>query len=211
MLNLILPIWVKEWVLTISNRSINIYFHQEYGHILKHKTNKFQMTFYSGSLYCSARASGLSSSHSSLISPSCPNNGLSRLCRLNYAPNAWLQCQQQYSWKPRGALQWILWQSWLWHSGMIGYFLPLVDHRFIIAKGIGNWMNWYAKIHLKVFLRSTICSIQVLSEMNSNPQEAISDVACFFEYNMIGVLLAKWTHPVTDFPDSTLCIRLASK
>ena len=55
-------------------------------------------------------------------------------------------------------------------------------------------------IYLKVYLRSIICSIAVLAVTNSEPYVAFSTVACFFEYQSVGVWLQKWRHAVRDAP-----------
>ena len=46
-----------------------------------------------------------------------------------------------------------------------------------------------APTYLKVYLMSMICSVAVFAATNSEPYEAVSTVACFFEYQSRGVLL----------------------
>ena len=65
--------------------------------------------------------------------------------------------------------------------------------------------------HLNEFPRSVICLTQVLPATNSALKVAVSVVACFLECHMIGVLFARCTQPVTDFPDSASCIRFTLK
>ena len=55
-----------------------------------------------------------------------------------------------------------------------------------------------------------ICSTHVLAATNSEPYVAVSTVACFLEYQSIGVLFKKWRIPVTDLPVAMQCIRFAS-
>ena len=55
--------------------------------------------------------------------------------------------------------------------------------------------------YLKVYLRSTICSVAVLPATNSEPDVAVSIVACFLEYLSVGVWLQKWRHAVRDAPE----------
>ena len=52
--------------------------------------------------------------------------------------------------------------------------------------------------YLKVYLRSTICSVTVLATTNSEPYVAVSTVACFLEYLSVRVWLWKWRHAVRD-------------
>ena len=64
--------------------------------------------------------------------------------------------------------------------------------------------------YLKVYLRSMICSVAVLAATNSEPYVAVSTVACFLEYQSVGVWLQKWRHAVRDAPVATQWRRLAS-
>ena len=47
---------------------------------------------------------------------------------------------------------------------------------------------------------SIICSVAVLAATNSDPYVAVSIVACFSEYQSVGVWLQKWRHAVSDAP-----------
>ena len=64
--------------------------------------------------------------------------------------------------------------------------------------------------YLKVCLMSMICSVAVLAVTNSEPYVAVSNVACFLEYQSTGVLLTKWRHPVKDLPLAKQWFKLAS-
>ena len=54
--------------------------------------------------------------------------------------------------------------------------------------------------YLRVYLISMICSVAVLAPTNSDPYVAGSTVACFLEYQSVGVWLQKWRHAVSDAP-----------
>ena len=54
--------------------------------------------------------------------------------------------------------------------------------------------------NLRVYLKSMICSVAVLAATNSEPYVAVSTVACFLEYQSVGVWLQKWRHAVRDAP-----------
>ena len=45
--------------------------------------------------------------------------------------------------------------------------------------------------YLSLYLISMICSVAVLAATNSDPYVAVSTVACFLEYQSVGVLIAK--------------------
>ena len=47
---------------------------------------------------------------------------------------------------------------------------------------------------------SIICSVAVLAATNSDPYVAVSTVACFLEYQSVGVWLQKWSHAVSAAP-----------
>ena len=64
--------------------------------------------------------------------------------------------------------------------------------------------------YLKVYLRSIICSVAVLAATNSKPYVPVSTVACFLEYQSVGIWLQKWTHAVRDAPVARQWRRLAS-
>jgi hypothetical protein len=55
-----------------------------------------------------------------------------------------------------------------------------------------------------------ICSTQILAATNSDPNVAVSTVACFLEYLSIGVAFSIWSMPITDLPISASWNRLAS-
>ena len=55
-------------------------------------------------------------------------------------------------------------------------------------------------MYLMVYLKSIIVSVAVLVATNSDPDVAISTVACFLEYQSVGVWLKKWRHAVSDGP-----------
>ena len=52
--------------------------------------------------------------------------------------------------------------------------------------------------YIRVHLMSIICSVAVLAATNSDPYVPISTVACFLEYQSVGVWLQKWRHAVSD-------------
>ena len=54
--------------------------------------------------------------------------------------------------------------------------------------------------YLRVYLMSMICSVAALAATNSDPYVAVSTVACFLEYQSVGVWLQKWRHAVRDAP-----------
>ena len=54
--------------------------------------------------------------------------------------------------------------------------------------------------NLRVYLKPMICSVAVLAATNSEPYVAVSTVACFLEYQSVGVWLQKWRHAVRDAP-----------
>ena len=54
--------------------------------------------------------------------------------------------------------------------------------------------------YLRVYLKSIISSVAVLAATKSDPYVAISTVACFLEYQSVGVWLQKWRHAVSDAP-----------
>ena len=64
--------------------------------------------------------------------------------------------------------------------------------------------------YLKVYLRSIICSVAVLAATNSEPYVDVSTVACFLEYQSVGVWLQKWRHAVRDAPVARQCRRSGS-
>ena len=64
--------------------------------------------------------------------------------------------------------------------------------------------------YLKVYLSSTICSVALLAATNSEPSVAFSAVACFLEYQSVGVWLQKWRHAVRHAPVARQWRRLAS-
>ena len=64
--------------------------------------------------------------------------------------------------------------------------------------------------YLKVYLRSIICSVAVLAAINSESYVAVSTVACFYEYQSVGVWLQKWRHAVKDALITRQWRRLAS-
>ena len=64
--------------------------------------------------------------------------------------------------------------------------------------------------YLNVSLRSIICSVAVLAATNSEPYVAVSTVACFLEYQSVGVWLQMWGHAVRDAPVARQWSRLAS-
>ena len=55
-----------------------------------------------------------------------------------------------------------------------------------------------------------ICTVAVLAATNSEHYVAVSTVACFLEYQSVGVWLQKWRHAVRDTPVARQCRRLAS-
>ena len=55
-----------------------------------------------------------------------------------------------------------------------------------------------------------ICSVAVLAATNSEPYVAVSTVACFLEYQSVGVWLQKWRHGVRDALVARQWRRLAS-
>ena len=52
----------------------------------------------------------------------------------------------------------------------------------------------------RVLWISVICSVQVRADTNSDPQVAVSHVACFLEYQSKGVLFMRCNIPVADRP-----------
>ena len=64
--------------------------------------------------------------------------------------------------------------------------------------------------YLKLYLRSIICSVVVLAATNSEPYVPVSTVACFLEYQLVGVWLQKWRHALRDAPVARQWRRLAS-
>ena len=64
--------------------------------------------------------------------------------------------------------------------------------------------------YLKLCLMSMICFVAGLTATNSEPYVAVSTVACFYEYQLTGVLLTKWRHPVKDLPVAKQWHKLAS-
>ena len=64
--------------------------------------------------------------------------------------------------------------------------------------------------YLKLYLRSIICSVVVLAATNSEPYVAVSTVACFLDYQLVGVWLQKWRHALRDAPVARQWRRLAS-
>ena len=64
--------------------------------------------------------------------------------------------------------------------------------------------------YFKVYLRSIICSVAVLAVTNSEPYVAVSTVACFLEYQSVGVWLQNWRHAVRDAPVARQWRKLAS-
>ena len=64
--------------------------------------------------------------------------------------------------------------------------------------------------YLKVYLRSIICSVAVLAATNSEPYVPVSAVACFLEYESVGIWLQKWRLAVRDAPVARQWRRLAS-
>jgi hypothetical protein len=70
--------------------------------------------------------------------------------------------------------------------------------------------NSYYKWELQDSGESYEDSTQIRAATNSDPYVAVSTVACFLEYQSIGVMLARWRIPVTYLPVTTSCIRFAS-
>ena len=64
--------------------------------------------------------------------------------------------------------------------------------------------------YLSVYLISMICSVAVLAATNSDPYVVVSTVACFLEYQSVGVRLQKWRHAV-NAPVAMQWRRLASR
>ena len=54
--------------------------------------------------------------------------------------------------------------------------------------------------YLRVYLKSIISYIPVLAATNSDPYVAVFNVACFLEYQSVGVSFQKWRHAVRDAP-----------
>ena len=65
--------------------------------------------------------------------------------------------------------------------------------------------------YLSVYLISMICSVAVLAATNSDPYDAVSTVACFLEYQSVGVWLQKWRHAVGEALVAMQWRRLASR
>ena len=65
--------------------------------------------------------------------------------------------------------------------------------------------------YLSVYLISMICFVAVLTATNSDPYVAVSIVACFLEYQSVGVWLQKLRHAVSDAPVAMQWRRLASR
>ena len=65
--------------------------------------------------------------------------------------------------------------------------------------------------YLRVYLKSIIYSVAVLAATNYDPYVAVSTVACFLEYQSVGVWLQKWRHAVRDAPVARKWRRLASR
>ena len=63
---------------------------------------------------------------------------------------------------------------------------------------------------LNVNLSSMICSVAVLEATDSEPYVAVSTVACFLEYQSVGVWLQKWRDAVRNAPVARQWRRLAS-
>jgi hypothetical protein len=61
--------------------------------------------------------------------------------------------------------------------------------------------------YLRVLRRSIICSMHIHAATNSELYVAVYTVACFLEYQSSGVLLMRWSIPVTDFPVVTSCTK----
>ena len=55
-------------------------------------------------------------------------------------------------------------------------------------------------MYLRVSRKSMVCSVHVHVAANSEPKVAVSTVPCFLEYQLLGILLARWRMPVTDLP-----------
>ena len=64
--------------------------------------------------------------------------------------------------------------------------------------------------YLRVILKSIICSAQILAATNSEPYVTVSTVACFLEYQSIGVAFIIWSMSVTDYLDKTSWNKLTS-
>jgi len=85
-----------------------------------------------------------------------------------------------------------------------------VNHTLIVSKYIADFIDWHTQVSKRV------SQVNNLFNARSSSNEFRS-ICCSLRCSLLfGVphdwcLLAKWTHPVTALPDSTSCIRFASK
>ena len=80
----------------------------------------------------------------------------------------------------------------MWDGGAI-------NHRLIVTKDVTLLTNWYTKVAKGSTKVNDLVNAR-RAAMNSDPYVAVSTVACFLEYQSMGVWLNRCRIPVTEWP-----------